>query len=116
MKFEVHDNLRLRTLHTVANSSRCPTKEKAASTSFLEGEFETIAQGLVLFLVDLESALDQIEGCHQCVSETTGKKTTEATKGKILWATKLARVLFGGGCSLDHSFFGHFLFDQIHGY
>ena len=98
------------TLHTVAHGSRCPAKEKARSTSLSIGELEPIAQRLVLLLVDLETALDQIEGCHHRVSQTAREETSETAKGIILGAAKLAGVLLGG-CSFDHSFFGHLAFD-----
>ena len=84
------------TLHTVAHSSRCPAKEKARSTSLSVGELEPIAQGLVLLLVDLEPALDQVQRGHRGVGDATGESSANRTESVVLGGPKLTRVFVGG--------------------
>lgn len=50
---------------------------------------KAIEDTLVLGRVDLNAALDEVEGHNSSVSEATAQQTTKATKGKVFGGAKL---------------------------
>ena len=59
------------TLGSVANGSGSPAKEETCGAALSDGDLEAVAEGLVLLLVDLEPALDQVKGGHSGVGDAT---------------------------------------------
>merc|ERR1719145_574854 len=81
-----------KTLGRVTNHCGSPAKEKARDASLLHGELEAIAKVLVLLLVNLETALDQVKGCYCSVGDSTGENTSKGTESKVLLGSKLTTV------------------------
>ena len=81
-----------KTLSRVTNGSWGPAKEKARDASLLHGELEAIAKVLVLLLVNLQTALDQVKGCYCGVGDSTGENTSKGAESKVLLGAKLTAV------------------------
>merc|ERR1719317_768421 len=81
-----------KTLGRVTDGSWGPAKEKARGTSLLHGELEAIAKVLVLLLVNLETALDQVKGGDHCVGDSTGENTSKGAESKVFLGSKLTAV------------------------
>ena len=84
-----------KTLSRVTNGSWGPSKEKARDASLLHGELEAIAKVLVLLLVNLETALDQVKGCYCGVGDSTRENTSKGAESKVLLGSKLTTVFLG---------------------
>merc|ERR1719422_2284021 len=82
------------TLGRVANGSGSPAKEESSSPTLGHGDLEAVTKRLVLLLVYLEPALDQVEGGDGGVGDAAGEDATEGTEGKVLGGTKLTAVPF----------------------
>ena len=68
----------------VANGGGGPAKTKSLHSTLSYCDLEAITQGLVLLLVDLEPALDQVKGGHSGVSEATGQGTAHCAQRVVL--------------------------------
>merc|ERR1712109_45024 len=84
-----------KTLGRITNHCGSPAKEKARDASLLHGELEAIAKVLVLLLVNLETALDQVKGGDHCVGDSTGENTSKGAESKVLLGSKLTTVFLG---------------------
>ena len=85
------------TLGRVADSSGSPAQHQTLGSTFSQRHFEPVTDGLVLLLVHLQPALDQIQGGDGGVGDATGENPTEGTESEVLVTSELAAVLFGGG-------------------
>ena len=81
------------TLGRITNGCGGPPKEKACSSSLLHGQLEPIAQVLVLLLVNLQTALDQVKRGDHGVGDSAGENTSEGAEGKVLVGPKLTAEL-----------------------
>ena len=81
------------TLGRITNGCGSPPKEKACSSSLLHGQLEPIAQVLVLLLVNLQTALDQVKRGDHGVGDSAGENTSEGAEGEVLVGAKLTAEL-----------------------
>ena len=84
------------TLGGVSESSGGPAKDKSLGSSLSKGHFEAIANRLVLLLVDLQPALDQVEGRDGSVGDAAGQSSAHRAQGVVLGGPELAGVLISG--------------------
>ena len=84
------------TLGRVAESSGSPAEHETLGPALSQGHFEAVTDGLVLLLVNLQSALDQIQGGDGGVGDATRENPTEGTESEVLVTSELAAVLLGG--------------------
>ena len=85
------------TLGGVSESSGGPAKDKSLGSSLSKGHFEAIANRLVLLLVDLQPALDQVEGGDGCVGDATGENSTKGAESEVFLGSELTAVLLRSG-------------------
>ena len=85
------------TLGGVSDSSGGPAKDKSLGSSLSKGHFEAIANRLVLLLVDLQPALDQVEGGDGCVGHATGENSTKGAESEVFLGSELTAVLLRSG-------------------
>jgi len=76
-------------LHGVADGCGGPTLGQTTSSFLGNGHLETIEDTLVLGCINLDTALDQIEGHNHGVCDTTAEETSQPTQGIVLLASKL---------------------------
>ena len=84
------------TLHGVADEGGGPSLTQGSDALLLKGYPEALEDASIFGWIYLDTALDEIEGHHCCVGDTTGQDTTKAAQGKVLWTAKLAAVLWNG--------------------
>lgn len=85
-------------LSGVTIESRCPALGQTTHTLFGYGDLESMEQILIFSLIDLQTALDQIQGHNKGMSGTTGQNTTNTAQGKVFHGTEFAGVTTVG-CS-----------------
>ena len=71
-------------LHGVAKERWSPAFTQLTYTSFPQGHTEAINDSTVFPRVDLDAALDQIQGNHRCVCYSTAEDATKATQCIVL--------------------------------
>merc|ERR1719309_241792 len=86
-------------LGCVTNGSRSPAEEKSLGASIGNSNLKSISKTLVLFLIDLKPALDQIQRGYSSVSKSTRESTTHSTQGVVFGRTKFAGIVITSGCN-----------------
>ena len=80
-------------LHGVADGSGSPAQHQAPGSTLRHGHLETIPDGLVLLLVDLNPALDEVERSDGRVCQAAGQSPAHSTQGVVLHRAELTGVL-----------------------
>jgi len=83
-------------LGRVADGGGGPPEQQPPGPGLLHRQLEPIAQRLVLLLVDLQPALDQVEGRDGGVGDAAGESSAHRAQSVVLGGPELAGVLISG--------------------